>query len=130
MRRTPKAGAVIFAKDVGRVAEFYEQLLSLSAVHTENDHVILESQDIQLVIHAIPAQVPRSISISAPPVVRDQTPIKLFFPVVSFAEARASASLLGGQVGPAVKEWETPSFRACDGYDPEGNLFQLRQNTL
>jgi predicted enzyme related to lactoylglutathione lyase len=122
-----KAGAVIFAKDVARVARFYEQLLSFSVVHTSCDYVVLDSKDIQLVIHAIPTRIADSISISVPPVVRAQTPIKLIFPVANLVEARASASFLGGQVGAADKEWGTQSFRACDGHDPEGNVFQLRQ---
>ena len=123
----PPSGAVIFAKDINRLAKFYQQLLSLSVVQTASDHVILEPTNSPLVIHAIPTQVARSINISVPPVVREQTPIKLFFSVVSLAEARASASLLGGQIERDGKEWETRSFRACDGHDPKGNVFQVRE---
>ena len=127
MPSTSKPGAVIFVKDLQRVAKFYEKLLSLSVIQVEGDHVVLESEAIQLVLHAIPAHIVESISISAPPEVREETPIKLFFPVASIDQARASAPMLGGQVGSVEREWEFSGIRACDGYDPEGNVFQLRQ---
>lgn len=128
MPSTPKPGAVIFVKNLERVAKFYEKLLSLSVVEAESGHVVLESEAIQLVLHAIPAHIAESISISEPPEVREETPIKLFFPVVSIAQARASAPALGGQVGLVEREWEFRGIRACDAHDPEGNVFQLRQN--
>jgi predicted enzyme related to lactoylglutathione lyase len=81
-----------------------------------------------LVLHAIPTHIAESISISEPPEIREETPIKLFFPVASISQARAAAPALGGQVGPVEREWEFWCIRACDGYDPEGNVFQLRQN--
>lgn len=128
MLSTPKPGAVVFVKSLERVARFYEKLLSLSVIEAESGHVVLESEAIQLVVHAIPAHIVESINISEPPEVREEAPIKLFFPVVSIAQARASAPALGGQVGPVEREWEFRGIRACDGYDPEGNVFQLRQN--
>ena len=41
MSNATQAGAVIFAKDLQRVATFYEKLLGLPAVHAEPDHVVL-----------------------------------------------------------------------------------------
>lgn len=128
MPNTPKPGAVIFAKDIRKVAVFYEQLVSLSVTHAEPGHIVLESDTLQLVIHGIPKKIADSIHIATPPAVREETPIKLFFPVASLADARIRAEQLGGQLGPSKKEWEAREFRACDGHDPEGNVFQLRQN--
>jgi len=128
MPSAAKPGAVVFAKGLERVAKFYEQLLSLSVAHADHYHVVLESEHLELVIHAIPDHVGGSITITDPPEVREETPIKLFFQIASHAEARAAASRLGGQLNPSQKEWEARGFRACDGYDPEGNVFQLRQN--
>ncbi|MEP7301741.1 MAG: VOC family protein [Caldimonas sp.] len=120
-------GAVIFAKDVGTLARFYSELLSMAVVHSARDHVVLEVPGCQLVVHAIPARVANTIEITAPPALRTQTPIKLFFRVASLADARARAASLGGGLSPADKEWEARGFRACDGHDPEGNVLQLRQ---
>ena len=35
-----------------------------------------------------------------------------------------------GALYPSHKEWDARGFRACDGYDPEGNIVQLRKSVL
>lgn len=124
----PKSGAVLFAKDLSRVARFYEELLGLSAVVADREKIVLESAELLLVLHAVPPEVADSISITSPPELRTDVPLKLFFPVPSLAEARAKASSLGGALYPSEKEWGARGFRACDGYDPEGNIVQLRES--
>ena len=130
MLNQQKSGAVLFAKDLPRVAKFYEELLPMAVVVAERDHIVLESAHFQLVVHAIPTQVADSIQITSPPSRRTEVPTKLFFPVASIAEARAKAVTLGGELDPKGKEWETRAFRACDGHDPEGNVVQVRENVL
>lgn len=127
MPHAAPAGAVIFAKDLRRVAAFYEKLLGLTAVHSESDHIVLASAPVELVIHAIPTAIADSFTITVPPARRTETPIKLYFFVASIAEARARAPALGGELNPAQAEWDARGFRACDGHDPEGNVLQLRE---
>jgi predicted enzyme related to lactoylglutathione lyase len=122
----PKPGAVIFAKDIERLAKFYAGLLFMAVVHGERGHIVLESQDAQLVLHALPEHVAQSIQMASPPQLRANTAIKLFFSVDDLAQARATAERLGGQLNSPQQEWEARGFRACDGHDPEGNVFQLR----
>lgn len=126
----PRAGAVVFAKDLTRVATFYEKLLSMAVVHSELDHIVLESPGCQLVVHAIPKKIAASIEIRTPPTRRTETPIKLYFFVASIQEARAKAMALGGELNARKDEWEARGFRACDGHDPEGNVMQLRENAF
>ncbi len=128
MSHQPRAGAVVFAKDLPRVAKFYEELLSMAVAHAEDDHIVLESSACQLVVHAIPKKIAASIQINTPPERRTETPIKLFFFVSSIAEVRAKAVALGGELNPIKSEWEARGFRACDGHDPEGNVVQFREN--
>ncbi|BEP94421.1 hypothetical protein KW843_17510 [Acidovorax sp. sif1233] len=128
MSTMPSSGAVVFAKDMQRLAAFYEGLCGLNVVHAESDHIVLESGAVQIVVHAIPQRIARAIAITQPPVVREETPIKLFFAVPDLAQARLRAVALGGQLAPAAREWEARGFRACDGHDPEGNVIQLRQH--
>lgn len=128
MSNPPKSGAVVFAKDMSRVAKFYAELLPMAMVRAERDHIVLESANLQLVVHAIPKPIARSIAIASPPQRRADSPIKLFFPVASLAEARAKAAALGGELNPREAEWEARGFRACDGHDPEGNVVQLRED--
>lgn len=123
----PQPGAVLFAKDLPRVARFYEGVVGLAAVATESDHIVLELPHFQLVLHGIPQKIAASISITSPPQLREAVPVKLVFPVASLGAARAIAPALGGCVFPQSKEWEARGFRACDGYDPEGNVVQFRE---
>jgi predicted enzyme related to lactoylglutathione lyase len=121
-------GAVIFAKDISRVAQFYEAILCMTVIHAERDRImVLEATGCQLVIHAIPQDIAASIEITTPPERRTEMPVKLFFGVPSIAEARAMAKTLGGAIMPIEREWESRHFRACDGYDPEGNVIQVRE---
>jgi Glyoxalase-like domain len=127
MSQPPRTGAVVFARDLARVARFYEVLASMTVAHAAPDHIVLESADFELVLHAIPKRIADTIEIAVPPKRRTETPIKLFFGVASLAETRAAAVALGGALNPEKAEWEARGFRACDGHDPEGNVVQFRQ---
>ena len=49
------------------------------------------------------------------------------FAVEDIAHARNRAAERGGAMKAVEREWEFERARVCDGYDPEGNVFQLRQ---
>jgi predicted enzyme related to lactoylglutathione lyase len=125
-----KPGAVLFAKDLPRVAKFYEGVAGFLTVHTGAGLIVLESANQQLVLHGIPKAVAKTIVISSPPRRREDTAVKLIFPVASIAEARRQAVALGGELDPEKKEFEVRGFRACDGHDPEGNVVQFRESVL
>jgi predicted enzyme related to lactoylglutathione lyase len=121
------AGAIVYAKDIARVARFYADLADLEIVHEVDDHVVLESETHELVIVAIPAATAARIVISTPPVRRENTAFKLSFAVASLAEARIGAKAAGGELNPPGKEWDFQGLRVCDGCDPEGNMIQVRE---
>ena len=121
-----RAGLFIYAKDLRQLAAFYESLLGMSRTHSAADLVVLRSPDIQLTLHAIPAEIAASIAISSPPEKREDAALKFFFTVPSIAEATAKAPALGGEVLP--EQWQGPGFRVCNAVDPEGNIFQLRES--
>jgi predicted enzyme related to lactoylglutathione lyase len=127
---SPSSGIVLFAKDIERTARFYQALLSLAMVHSARDHIVLESADAALVIHGIPARIASKIDISSPPKLREETALKPFYRVASLQQARQVAAAQGGALAPASKQWSARGFIACDGFDPEGNVFQLRQNEV
>ena len=127
MSAMPKPSAVIFAKDVDRLAAFYRVVVAMTEAHRDKDHIVLDADTFQLVIHGIPKKIAEQIQITQPPQVREGTPIKVCLPVLSIEQARLHAAELGGQVGAKGKEWEARGFRACDGHDPEGNVFQVRE---
>ena len=113
---------VIFVDDIARVAAFYQVVAGLRAVHAGDGHVVLEGAGHQLTIHALPD----GVAARRYPT-RDDSYIKLCLPVADIARARAAAASHGGEILPAEQEWTARGFRACDGRDPEGNVFQVRQ---
>jgi predicted enzyme related to lactoylglutathione lyase len=121
------AAAVIYAKDVARVGAFYARVAGLALTHTEADHASLESPALQLFIVAMNSAVAAKVEIAQPPVVRENTALKFIFPVASLAAARAFAAEGGGALKPVQAEWAFNGWRHCDGHDPEGNVFQLRE---
>jgi hypothetical protein len=86
---------------------------------------ILESPDIQLLVHRLPPSIAATKTLSSPPVRREDTALKFFFTIPSLAEARVKARALGGEVG--NENWQGPGFIVCNAVDPEGNIFQLRE---
>ena len=124
----PLAAAIVHAKDIARLAHFYAEVAELEVMHEVADHVVLESENLELVIVAIPEPAASRIVISTPPARRENTAFKLVFMVASLAEAREIAATAGGGAlnGPD-KEWDFQGARVCDGFDPEGNVIQLRE---
>lgn len=128
MGTRPKPSAVLFVKQVAKLADFYQQMVGMAEIERDKSHVVLETDGFQLVIHGIPKRIADEIQIATPPEVREETPIKVCLPVDSIEAARQVAKALGGQIGDKKKEWEARGFRACDGHDPEGNVFQVRES--
>lgn len=123
-----KAGAVLYAKSIARVSAFYAGIPGFEVIHSEADHVVLESPELQLVIVAIPTHIADSIELADPPIRRTETPIKLVFSVPSLRAARSAVQPLGGELNPPEREWQFQEFRVCDGHDPEGNVVQFREH--
>jgi predicted enzyme related to lactoylglutathione lyase len=127
MTQSGLIGAVLYAKDLQQLAEFYTAVAGLELAQTQEGFAVLGRPPSQLVIVRTPPAIADAISIARPPLVREDTPIKLVFAVDEIARARARASDLGGVVTPAEHEWQFDGAMVCDGHDPEGNVFQLRQ---
>lgn len=128
MNKRPKPSAVIFAKDVAALALFYREVVGMTEVNRDHEKVVLDEPGFQLVIHGIPENIAKTIAISNPPEVREEMPIKICLPVITIESARQKAATLGGHVAAKTQEWSAKGFRACDGYDPEGNVFQVRES--
>jgi hypothetical protein len=120
-------GAIVYGKDMSMLAQFYSRVADLNVQSTQSDHIILGAPAFQLVVVQIPRQIAQSIQIEQPPVRRESTPIKLVFSVESIAAARGIAETLRGRLDPVEREWRFQGSLICDGCDPEGNVFQLRE---
>jgi predicted enzyme related to lactoylglutathione lyase len=123
--------AVLFAKDHLVLARFYREVAGLrdagGDADGDEDHVTLVSGAFELFVQQIPERYAKHIVIATPPVVREMTPIKLCFSCADLSRARETAARLGGALYGPDREWRSDSAIVCDGYDPEGNVFQLFQ---
>jgi catechol 2,3-dioxygenase-like lactoylglutathione lyase family enzyme len=123
---SPKAGAVLYAKDMERVAGFYEAVLGLRRTGHDADHVVLESPVLQLVVLSIPRHIAVNVEITVPPARRERAAVKLVFFVSSLEMVRAAVEAGGGVMNAADTEWRFQGHQVCDGLDPEGNVVQFR----
>ncbi|MFO1414832.1 MAG: VOC family protein [Burkholderiales bacterium] len=125
MPNAARTGVLIYALDVAAVSTFYEALLGAAVLHADAEHRVLQSPDVQLIVHAIPAQYAEGIAIARPPVPREEQAIKPFFTVASLAQAEDTVVRCGGRVcGPV---WPGPGMRVRNVCDPEGNIVHLRE---
>lgn len=120
-----RTGVLIYAKSLEMVSSFYERVLGAKVLHADSEHRVLQSPDVQLIIHAIPPQYGDSIFIEVPPVARAEQAIKPFFTVDSLAEAERTVEFCGGKVWGPV--WPGPGMRVRNVCDPEGNVVHLRE---
>ena len=127
MTAKPKPSAVLFVGGVAAMARFYRELVPMAVVYEDGDHVVLEADGLQLVIHGLASETSPARDAEGRVRLREDSYLKLAFPVDSLAAARERAAALGGFLKPADREWSARGFRACDGHDPEGNIFQLRE---
>ena len=123
-----RAGVFVYAKDLPRLAAFYAAVLGMRQVHATGEMAILASPDLQLLVHRIPAHIAADIHIETPPVRREDCAIKFFPTVPSLTDAGTAAASHGGQL--FDERWQGPGFVVCNGMDPEGNIFQLREGTV
>lgn len=121
-----RAGVLFYAKNLASVSVFYERVLGAKVVHADQEHRVLQSPDVQLIIHAVPQQYASGIAISVPPVPREEQAIKPFFTVESLAVAEPLVEQLGGKLcGPV---WPGPGMKVRNVCDPEGNIVHLRES--
>lgn len=97
----------------------------MTRTHTSDDLIVLNSPDIQLIVHAMPKSIAETVKVTAPPQRRENSAMKFFFTVPSIASAASRASALGGLV--FAEQWEGPGFSVRNACDPEGNIFQVRE---
>ena len=121
-----QSGLLVYAKDLARVALFYEAVLGLRRVHETPELVVLDADGFQLLVHAIPADVAATVAVTDPPTPRDRAALKFFFTVPGIATAKEQAQRLGGFV--LEHQYQGQGFRVNNAVDPEGNIFHVRES--
>jgi catechol 2,3-dioxygenase-like lactoylglutathione lyase family enzyme len=115
---------ILFVKDLQRMTDFYNATLGLDLRprRTGQDWTELEAGGATLMLHPIPAAIAQGIHVTDPPERRTDTPIKLVFQVEDVAAERTRLLARG------VTMLELRPWGACDGLDPEGNVFQIAKS--
>jgi predicted enzyme related to lactoylglutathione lyase len=123
-----RVSAVLFVKDLRKVAAFYSTALEMRAVSSDKHHWLLICAGFELVVHQIPKHIADTIALERPPTPRVSGAIRLDYPVRSIAESRRAARALGGKIDDKPPEWADPDAKFFLGYDPEGNQFGVREH--
>jgi predicted enzyme related to lactoylglutathione lyase len=118
--------AVVYAKDLERVVAFYAGVLALPVVAEEaGEFTTLGDDGMELSVVAMPRAIADAITIDSPPRRREDAAVKVSYEVADLVAARRAAGALGGVLD--EREWTWRGTVHCDGHDPEGNVFQLRE---
>ena len=113
-----RAGVVVYARDLDRLARFYEHVAGMRRLHADADRIVLASDDADLVVHTPPAPMAPG---NAP---RLAAAFKPFFTVADLDLTLEGIDASGGVVLPG--RWSGAGFTVCNVGDPEGNILQLR----
>lgn len=119
-----RVSAVLYARDLAQVTAFYSALLRQPLVYRDAYHAVLRCGIFALDIHQLPADAIEGNEGDA----RKPATVKLSFPVDSIMRARQAALAHGGELDPPPPRWVIEQQKICDGRDPEGNVFQLRED--
>ena len=123
-----KVSAVLFAKNLQRVATFYSMALGMKCNSSDEYHSVLHCRGFELIVHQIPKHIADDIVIESPPKRRVWGAVRLDYPVQDIDESRRAARSLGGDIDDAPPEWADRNANFYFGYDPEGNQFGVRQH--
>ena len=116
--------AILYVKDLERMKHFYSEVLSTNPSNQDGTDTwaTFETGGARFSLHAIPAEIAKSIVIASPPSPREQHAVKLIFEVKDVELEHARLESLGVQM--LRRAWQKPG-EACDAVDPEGNVFQI-----
>jgi predicted enzyme related to lactoylglutathione lyase len=116
---------VLWVENLAAAKTFYQELLSASVLDDSATFVRVASEANEVLLHLVPEQYREGIA--TPPDIRELASMKPIFSVVSIAKSRTAVSSLGGQVYSADSEQVYAGSRYCDGFDTEGNVFQVAE---
>jgi hypothetical protein len=117
--------AVLFARDQKKIAEFYSKVGAIAIRRSDDYHSVLQIDGFDLVVHQIPPHLLPD-SDGAPPRRREQTAVRLDFPIADLERARLAAASTGGAVDEQPPPWAGDDRSFFLGQDPEGNVFGLK----
>lgn len=99
-------GAMLFVKDLSRMAEFYGKTLGLQPIAVTRTDVWVEfsAGNSALALHAIPKEIADHIEISSPPRPREGNPVRLVFEMDDVERERTRLAAL--EITMLERPWE------------------------
>jgi catechol 2,3-dioxygenase-like lactoylglutathione lyase family enzyme len=116
---------VLWVENLAAAKTFYQELLSAPVLDDSATFVRVASPANEVLLHLVPEQYREGIA--TPPDIRELASMKPIFSVTSIAEARMAVADLAGEVYSADTEQVYAGSRYCDGFDTEGNVFQVAE---
>jgi predicted enzyme related to lactoylglutathione lyase len=112
---------ILFVRNVAQLKSFYQQHLHLTvSEETSGEWVVLQSGMMELALHKIGMEQREKTG-------QSENNCKIVFEVdVDLQELRTSL-LQNGVKMRELKMFPGSQYIICDGEDPEGNVFQLKQ---
>ena len=120
-------GAVLYAKNLDILVNFFCALVEGSVEDHDDDFAVIKAGDAELIILQTPPHISSKIEITNPPVVRAGTPLKPIISVLSIDGVLETVSKNGGMILPGASRWKFRDTLVQDIVDPEGNVIQLWQ---
>ncbi|NEQ30787.1 MAG: hypothetical protein F6K04_07265 [Leptolyngbya sp. SIO4C5] len=119
---------VIYAIHLQPMIDFYRKAFGLELREADDDYGALVAGSCELVLLQAPKAIAKTVEITQLSQARGSTPIKLvFFINEELAALRSRINACGGSFNSAAQEWRFNRFTVCDGWDVEGNIFQVRR---
>jgi predicted enzyme related to lactoylglutathione lyase len=126
MKPPVPALTVVYAKDIGKVAAFYQRTLCLALIEADPGFVLVGDAHLEIAVVRMSETRARETQVSRPPQVREDTALKFSFLVDDFARVHREAVAAGGGTKRVAAAWSWRGQLHLDGYDPEGNVVQFR----
>lgn len=115
---------ILFVKDVQSLKSFYINNLNLELKEeTGSEWVLLKAGQCEIGLHKIGSQYLTDMDESAEAESNTKIVFDIDADIYILREQLLSKNVILGE----VKTWDGFNYLVCDGNDPEGNVFQLRQ---
>ncbi len=122
-----KTGLVIFAAELDALVNFYRNVFDLDPINSDHSFAELGSKEFELVI--LTTETSRKYLSSEQATPRVSTAVKpVFFIEEPMHTFREKVITHFGHLNDEDSEWTFNDLNVCDGWDPEGNIFQIRSS--
>jgi predicted enzyme related to lactoylglutathione lyase len=121
-------GLVLYCVDPRHLVAFYSSLFHFDEEIREKNSISLVGPDVELHFVEANAGCPPALEVDDVPAPREGTPLKFSLQVPSVAEVAAQCVARGGFVRGEAWSWRSRSH--VDLVDPEGNIFQVFEETV